>query len=330
MFRNSRKKSGFTLVELLVVIAIIGVLVALLLPAVQAAREAARRMSCGNNVKQLVLAMHTYHDQHKSYPLGHQYIGDFDGNVRNNRGGSGFGWGFALLPFLEQQPLADKFNASKPIGQAPNHNLCRTPMDAFSCPSDTKPKVWNDGRIRPSATSSYQGAGSSYNGWTGNNARGNANTLRWNGVFERSNRPPTRMADILDGSSNTFAVCETKWEMDGNRRNRSRVFGATDRVNYAQGASNALMVNGEWAMNWTRLEGNPNPHRTASSHHPGGAMFGLCDGSARFVDETIEHTASRWLGNRNAYKQSRGAGAFDYGLYQRLFSRQDSLTVGDF
>lgn len=320
-----QRKRAFTLVELLVVIAIIGVLVALLLPAVQAAREAARRMSCSNNVKQLVLAMHTYHDSYKRFPIGHQYVGHFDGNPNSNRGGSGFSWGFALLPYLEQDALYDKFDATKPFGRPPNYALRRTKIEGFACPSDTKPDVWNDGAIRPSATSSYQGAGTSYNGWAGNRPNGNANGLRWNGLFERSNRQPWRMADILDGSSNTFAVCEAKWPMDGNRRNRSRVFGAMDNRNFARGASNALMVNGQWAMNWTRLEGNPNPHRTAGSHHPGGAMFGLADGSARFVDETIDHSGTPWRGNRNAYTQADGTA---YGLYQRMFSVSDGLSDG--
>lgn len=320
-----RTNQAFTLVELLVVIAIIGVLVALLLPAVQAAREAARRMQCSNNVKQLVLAMHTYHDQYKSFPLGHQYIGHHDGNVNNNRGGSGFGWGYSLLPFLEQQALADRFDDSKTIGQAPNLVLMQTPLDTFACPSDTKPEKRRDGAIPDSATSSYQGAGTSYNGWAGNRANRGTNMYRYNGLFERSNRRPTRMRDIQDGTSNTLAVCETKWEMDGNRRNRSRIYGASDRRNGARGASNALMVNGQWAMNWTRREGNPNPHRTASSNHPGGAMFGFCDGSTRFIDETIEHTASRWINNANAYKQSV-AGA-DYGIYQRLFSIRDGIVT---
>ena len=112
------RNRGFTLVELLVVIAIIGILVALLLPAVQAAREAARRMSCSNNVKQLALAMHNYHDVHKALPFGHLYRGIHDGNLTDATGGSGFGWGYSILPFIEQQTLADQFDPKLPIGDA--------------------------------------------------------------------------------------------------------------------------------------------------------------------------------------------------------------------
>src|SRR5262245_37400776 len=92
----SRRPMGFTLVELLVVIAIIGVLVALLLPAVQMAREAARRMKCSSQLKQFGIAMHSYADIHKTFPFGHMFRGPFDGNPLDGGGGTGFGWGSAI------------------------------------------------------------------------------------------------------------------------------------------------------------------------------------------------------------------------------------------
>ena len=104
--QRSRKSRGFTLVELLVVIAIIGILVALLLPAVQAAREAARRMSCGNNLKQLALSLHNYHDVHKSFPFGIRASTDGSGASQNGWGPS---WYVGTLPFCEQQPMYDAF-----------------------------------------------------------------------------------------------------------------------------------------------------------------------------------------------------------------------------
>ena len=326
--RISQRRSGFTLVELLVVIAIIGVLVALLLPAVQQAREAARRAECTNNIKQLCLALHNYHDTHRSFPVGHHYVGELDGNNNNNKGGSGFGWGYAILPFMEENALFESFDPRVGLGVAPNAALMTQVTDGFSCPSDVKPDNRNDGRIKNSATASYQGAGTSYNGWAGTRPDRTTNVRRYNGLFERSNREPLGMHGIVDGTSNSIAIAEAKWVMDRNKRNRSRIYGASDRVNYAQGASNALMVNGQWAINWTSAEGNPNPHRTAGSMHPGGAQFGMIDGSTHFLVDTIEHTATPWINNNAAFRQS--ANGAPYGLYQKLYSVADGFVAGGF
>jgi prepilin-type N-terminal cleavage/methylation domain-containing protein/prepilin-type processing-associated H-X9-DG protein len=319
------RNRGFTLVELLVVIAIIGILVALLLPAVQAAREAARRMSCSNNVKQLVLALHNYHDVHKALPFGHLYSGIHDGNLTNAAGGSGFGWGYSILAFMEQKQLADQFDPRVCIGVGTNATLMQTFLPGFSCPSDKKPENWDDAAIVRSATASYQAAGTSYDGWTGNAVTATPNLLRYNGLFDRDNCGVRRFRDILDGTSHQLAICETKWDMDNNRRNRSRIFGASDQLTYATGASNALMVNGQWQMNWHALEGNPNPHRTAGSSHPTGAQFGFADGSVHFISETIQHTATPWIDNANAFDQPNGG--VNYGLYQRLYSTSDGLVI---
>lgn len=201
---------------------------------------------------------------------------------------------------------------------------CATPQTVFSCPSDTKPPAWNDGQIRPSATSSYQGAGSSYNGWQGGTGQGNH--LRRNGIFERNNRTQNYgIKDMVDGTSNTIIICETKWDMDRGRRNRSRIYGSSDRIDYAQGATNALCINGEWPMNWTAREGNPQPHRTAGSNHVGGAQFAFGDGSIHFLSENIDHSASPWINNANAYL--RAPNGTPYGTFQRLFSVADGWTL---
>ena len=331
-----RRSRAFTLVELLVVIAIIGVLVALLLPAVQAARESARRMKCSNQLKQFALAIHNYGDTWKALPYGHMFQGGFDGNATNGEGGSGFGWGSAILPFIEQNSLYSQFNFSLPITNnnsaspnAPsNLTLAQTHLPAFTCPSDIKPKNRTDGAVTNSATSSYKACGTSYDGWVTGNVGSGGNRERYNGAFDRDNRPALRFPEITDGTSNQFLIAEAKWQMDPNKLNRGRIFGATDNATGAVGASNALMVNGQWQINWTAIlpEKNPQPHRTAASNHPGGAMFCLADASVRFVSENIQHTATAW-GNNGSFSTSQGQ---PYGIYQRLFSIADGHPLGEF
>ena len=329
--RSVRLRFGFTLVELLVVIAIIGILVGLLLPAVQAAREAARRMQCSNNLKQLGLAAHNYHDASKKFPIGHHFKGTFTNT------GLAYGWGFALLPYIEQGSLYNQFDLRWPvmnIANSRNGILAATPLAAFSCPSDTKPAQRDDPVntpttptviIKNSATSSYQGNGGAYSGWQG---VGTPVPERWNGVFERDARgAPYGIKDITDGTSNTILVTECRWGMDPAKENRGRIFGASDNIAYAVGATNALMVNGEFAINWTAAEGNAQPHRTASSFHVGGAQFAFADGSVRFISENIEHTATAWIANA-AYLQS--VGGKPYGTYQRLYSVSDGQVLAEF
>src|SRR6476620_7242903 len=120
------KRSAFTLVELLVVIAIIGVLVALLLPAVQAAREAARRMQCSNHLKQIGLALQNYHDHYHSLPPA--YVADADGKPMHS-------WRVLILPYLEQKALYDKYNFNEPWNGPNNSKLHNEVVRVFCCPS---------------------------------------------------------------------------------------------------------------------------------------------------------------------------------------------------
>lgn len=314
-----RFSKGFTLVELLVVIAIIGILVGLLLPAVQAAREAARRMQCSNNLKQLGLALHNYHDAYKKFGYGHYYVGF---RRPSTGGGTAFGWQLGILPFIEQGNLYNQFNQAYPAGEntiTRNGLLCQTTQATFSCPSDTKEEKRNDGSIPMSATSSYQGCASSYDGWGGNN------TSRRNGVFARDSRTGNLgLSSMTDGTSNQFVIAETKWDMDNGRRNRSRIYGAQDVISGAQGATNALMVHGERAMNWTQPEGNNQPHRTAGSNHVGGAQFAFGDGSVHFISENIDHSSSGWNAAKPYHDRVTN---LPYGTYQRYWSTSDGLVI---
>ena len=124
---NAAGRTGFTLVELLVVIAIIGVLVALLLPAVQSAREAARRMQCKNNLKQVGLALHSYHTAHGVLPFGSDYA---NGNRST--------WAMFILPYIERQAHYDLFDHSLPLVHADNTPACETIVPTYLCPSDSQ------------------------------------------------------------------------------------------------------------------------------------------------------------------------------------------------
>jgi len=325
----SRRPLGFTLVELLVVIAIIGVLVSLLLPAVQMARESARRMKCSNQMKQFGIAMHNYVDIHQSFPIGHMFRGIFDGNPNDAQGGSGFGWGSAILPYIEQNTLYSQFDLNYPITNTnPTRNLtlAQTHLPMFACPSDLKPKNFTDGAVTNSATSSYKACGTSYDGWAGGAVGVQPDRGRFNGMFDRDNRPALRIAEITDGTSNQFMIAEARWKQDANGRNRGRQFGASDQSDGAVGASNALMLNGQWQMNWAAPQGNPQPHRTAASNHPSGVQFCLADGSVRFVSQNIQHSATAWNANQ-VFMTPQGQ---PYGLYQRLFSIWDGHPMAEF
>lgn len=127
---NRRCASGFTLIELLVVIAIIAVLVALLLPAVQQAREAARRSQCKNQLKQIGLALHNYHDSYRSFPPGNVTMGNCCGSP------CGTNWAISILPFMDQAPLYQQYNFDKYNEDPENQAVRETILPVFNCPSD--------------------------------------------------------------------------------------------------------------------------------------------------------------------------------------------------
>jgi prepilin-type N-terminal cleavage/methylation domain-containing protein len=267
-----KQNHGFTLVELLVVIAIIGILVALLLPAVQAAREAARRMSCSNNLKQLGLAVHIYHDSHSAFPSA----GD---NGPSNCCSPDIGridrynWTYHILPFIEQ-------NAVYELGLPNRSQLDKTPVAAFYCPTRRRIAVY-----RGRAKSDYAGS------------RG----IRNNGVFTQTRTGWIRFASLVDGTSNVL--------MFGEARIHRKYMDAA-QANY-WGDNESCYLSG-WADDVVRatikvpardlidpaISGALTHHQFGSSH-PGGIMATLGDGSTRFISFTIDLQTFRNLGIRD-------------------------------
>jgi prepilin-type N-terminal cleavage/methylation domain-containing protein len=206
---GSRLRRAFTLVELLVVIAIIGALVALLLPAVQSAREAARRMKCQNHLKQIGLGLHNYHDVHGGLPPGGM------ATASTASANDGMGFHVFLLPYVEQDALFKQFDGTKPYNAAPNRVLGATRVSLYMCPSAINLYTENAGE---NAATGEKGWTTHYHGNMGPNdlatnryeviASTNGGQAR-QGVLGRDTK--IRLAEITDGTSNTFMVGETSW-----------------------------------------------------------------------------------------------------------------------
>lgn len=311
-----RIQRGFTLVELLVVIAIIGVLVALLLPAVQAAREAARRSQCINNLKQFGLALHNYHDTFQTFPYrqgGTGHAADSEGGGGNTNAGSGM---IMLLPFLEQGPLYDEI-ASDGFGPTPwnaTYAHWKQVIPGFLCPSDSPPSTLGDSVYGTHGKNNYM---FSWGDWM-TEAGYMAEDKDPRGLFGFRSRVAIR--DIKDGTSNTIAMSERAFSHDA-----KDVIGSI-AINVSDPAENPAVclttldpANPRYyAGSTTRRSGanwaNGNPFFAAfntilppnspscaisgwggqggilppTSHHPGGVVALFADGSTRFVSETIE------------------------------------------
>jgi prepilin-type N-terminal cleavage/methylation domain-containing protein/prepilin-type processing-associated H-X9-DG protein len=213
-------RGGFTLIELLVVIAIIAILIGLLLPAVQKVREAAARMKCTNNLKQLGLALHNYHDTYQMFPPG--YV---DGNTNpaltpDNDVGPGWGWASFLLPFLEQGNLYNQINFNVQVGTGVNAQISQLPLTIFQCPSDPYQQAcvlynWNNGSTVTVAHGNYVGCNGwleCFNGASGSDAGGGTDGLSGGlgtaaqGLFYRNSH--SKIANVTDGLSNTIVVGE--------------------------------------------------------------------------------------------------------------------------
>ncbi|MFO0904969.1 MAG: DUF1559 domain-containing protein [Pirellulales bacterium] len=295
----SRSRRGFTLVELLVVIAIIGILVALLLPAVQAAREAARRTQCTNNLKQLGLAAHNFHDTYNKLPSSIR-----PGGLTTAPRIAGLTF---LLPFIEQGTIYDKYDQTVNWSHANNLPYTSQPIKGFQCPSSPDPKRL-DGD--PQLTWSQIVAITDYSPTIGVDQRLETLGLvdrAGAGILTKNGEP--RMADVLDGLSNTIMYAESAGRPNIYRKGRRIGNLPNDRVNaggWSRPASDfsvdgssydGTTLPGPCPINCTNGEfvGSTFPHpyygtegtAEAYAFHPGGAVFGLGDGSVRFISSTI-------------------------------------------
>jgi len=293
---NRSNRGGFTLVELLVVIAIIGVLIALLLPAVQQAREAARRMTCSNKMRQIGIAMHNYHDTHGSFPFALLYRTGVSG-AEDHRVHSGFA---VILPFVEQTALYEQLRADTngfgtDYGDGAN-DPSATVVDAFLCPSDVmadlNPLRQDNGKsnyvmiagARRDDDSSFACA----DNWFG----------RTDGMFYASS--DTSFRDITDGTSNTAMIGERDggdgkggsqrhaaiWVGSRHAKWMNAVAGCTD------GSNTSLLLN-------TPANNGTSQWNSLGSFHSGGAHFTLADASTRFVAETIDNDLYTAIGTKS-------------------------------
>ncbi|MEY4181247.1 MAG: Type secretion system protein precursor [Planctomycetota bacterium] len=315
---RGRHLSGFTLVELLVVIAIIGVLVALLLPAVQAARESARRTQCTNNLKQLALGCHNYHDTHNALPYAYQQ------NISHLA---------RLLPYIEQSALHDRVNYSLPFTDPSNAFVSMANVSGFVCPSD--PNMLPPGL--GGTNNYYANMGSNIVNSAPATASGGVNfgMADQNGAFSAS--VAVRFADILDGTSNTALMSERP-RGDGSNGISTPLSDTYQPGTYPatadQAMADCMAVNtadlskqgfSNVGVPWLRPYHSttayfhvlPPNHRScmfppqriatsAGSRHPGGVMVGMADGGVRFVSRTINVTTWRAVGSRDGGEVNHG------------------------
>jgi prepilin-type N-terminal cleavage/methylation domain-containing protein/prepilin-type processing-associated H-X9-DG protein len=293
---NSKTRRGFTLIEILVVIAIIAILIGLLLPAVQAAREAARRMACTNNLKQLGLAMHHYHDTHGAFPPAFVNNGPY--------GATGFnfthGWAAFVLPFVEQESLYKLYRWDFPVYAEENQPVVSRQLDIFQCPSTAEQdRYMTFGPFAYFGTKGACGdytialgvdAGLAQSGWVDQvgDYRGALTHVPTPALTPTLTATPTRFTDIMDGTSTTILVTEVagrpkRWLAGRSGQDQALEGGPWNHFKggiLLQGKTNGTANLGTCPINCTN-------NSEVYSFHTGGANAVFADGSVHFLRESI-------------------------------------------
>ncbi len=313
----TRSRAGFTLVELLVVIAIIGILVALLLPAIQAAREAARRSSCSNNLKQLALALHNYHDTHKVFPSStfawkacSPTIGSTTYEASNPTLNAS-GW-TAVLPFVEQAAIQGEYNSSycasaavyenpNPLVGDPivngNGAVVAQEVPVFICPSDPNDHFMtkNDQYCTIKLGSTLRGARTNYDFSTNCHYACNywksLSRVNRNMFGENSD---TKLSHVTDGTSNSFMLGETTLEVINGFGNawgyRGWLMNGVDATCLQQPGNRGINSWDRGPTRPTRIPGQLGSWNWTGSSHPGGCHFAYADGGIKFLSEDTDWT----------------------------------------
>ncbi|MCA9193220.1 MAG: DUF1559 domain-containing protein [Planctomycetales bacterium] len=338
-----KKFSGFTLVELLVVIAIIGILVGLLLPAVQAAREAARRMQCSNNLKQLGLGALNYESAHKKFPPNHIWPRPV---VNLNPNGNGvpdvanieaWGWHVLLMPFIEQTNLYQQLNVSQmsladylaSITPAQRKVMLEQEISVFRCPSDAGDATAKSARHWGGGWGAQQGGHGSWQSGLTNyvssrGTRNNPQSVR--DTFGMMMEPMSiKISGVIDGTSNTFFIGErdslygrsATWPGVRNP-NGNGMRGIYMNTAIVRPPLNSTDPPNAWSSN------SQGAGAGFSSLHTGGAQFVYVDGSVHFVSSSIDSRPDS-LNGCNVYDVTPCAPV--YGAYERLGRRDDGFVV---